>query len=629
VCGLAGIVDFSDSVDPHEVVQMARALAHRGPDDNGSWDAPGVALAACRLAIIDLSEAGHQPMADETGRFRLLHNGEIYNYLELRAELEGYGHRFRTQTDTEVVLASYAEWGADCVTHFNGMWAFAIWDDRKRELFCSRDRFGEKPLYYTLRGGRLLFASELKAFRGLVPWTPNARMVRSFLEHGLADHTDATFFAGITQLPPAHSLTFSRDGLRITRYWELHPDAEPDGDPVDRLRELVLDAVRLRLRADVRVGTCLSGGIDSSAIACAVDNLLRTEAASARPVGERQEFFTVFFEDPGLDERPFVRAVATQTGGRSHFVSFAGSELVENLPAIAKAQDEPFRSTSVAAQWMIMRTARAAGMKVMLDGQGGDEVFGGYHGYFGFFFADLLLGGELGQLRSELRAYRDIHGATHARVLAALARPFVPDPLQWFVRARTTAASSLVHSDLRRARPELLPETNSFPDHLRRQLHLVLTRRLTELLRYEDRNSMTHSIEARLPFLDHRLVELMFSLPPRHLIESARTKVILRRAFEGVLPESVRARTDKLGFETPEGRWLRGPLGDFAEEVFHSPAFRDRGFSDAAATQRRLRLHRQRRVSAGFELWRALSLELWARTTLDAATPHVSVAASA
>ena len=599
---------------------MAAELDHRGPDGKGLFAAAGVALGFRRLAIIDLTDAGNQPFASEDGSLQLVHNGEIYNSVELRRELEAKGHRFRSATDTEVILAAYEEWGERCVERFNGMWAFALWDARRDRLFCSRDRFGVKPFYHRHEGGRFAFASELKAFRANpeARLAPNPRAVRDYLDQGYIEHTDDTFFAGIHKLPAAHTLTFDRGGLKLRRYWSLEERDPPPGDPAEAVRELMLDSVRLRLRSDVPVGTCLSGGLDSSAIAVAVDHLLRTEAENARPVGDRQKTFTAFFEDQGFDERPFAEAVVLKTGADPHWVSFSDADLVANLPAIVEAQDEPFGSTSIAAQWYVMRAAKAAGVTVMLDGQGGDEVLAGYHGYFGFRFADLLVARRLGDLRAEVRAYRTLHGAGAGAIASALLRPFAPESLKSAARQRLKWGGGLSHPDLRRLDRTPRADGSPFPDRLRRQLQLILTERgLPELLRYEDRNSMAHSLEARVPFLDYRLVELLFSLPGEELIHSGRTKVVLRRAFGDLLPPTVRDRVDKLGFVTPEGRFLRGALGDLAADVFASRSFAERGFVNSARARDRLARHRAGELEAGFELWRALNAELWAQTFLD------------
>ena len=614
MCGICGVVALGRPAETATVDAMARALDHRGPDGDGAFSDDGVALGFRRLAIIDLSEAAMQPFASDDGALRLVHNGEVYNYRELRRELESHGHTFRSHSDTEVILRAYEQWGERCVERFNGMWAFALWDGRNRRLLCSRDRFGVKPFYYSWDGERLAFASEPKAFRATGTLEPHLPAVRDYLEQGYADHTDETFFAGIRKLPPAHSLVVDDRGLRVDRYWSLEPDDAP-GDPAEALRELFLDAVRLRLRSDVAVGTCLSGGIDSSAIVCAVDHLLRTEAENARPVGDRQRTFTAYFAERGFDERPFAEAVVERTLSKPHWVTFDSGELVDAIPSIVRTQDEPFGSTSIVAQWFVMRAAKDAGLTVMLDGQGADETLAGYHGYFGPFFADLLRHGRLRELGAELRAYRTLHGAGGGATAGALARPFLPERVRWAARGRLKGGAALVHPDL--AAPSTASDNGHGGGYLRRQMHLILTRRgLPELLRYEDRNSMAHSLEARVPFLDYRVVELLFSLRPNELIDRGLTKAVLRRALGDLLPPVVRDRVDKLGFVTPEATWLRNGLGELAADVFASQSFRERGFVDADAAARRLGRHRRGEVTAGNELWRALCVELWAREFL-------------
>src|ERR687885_658251 len=531
----------------------------------------------------------------------------------MAAELEAHGHRFRSATDTEVILAAYREWGERCVERFNGMWAFALWDGPRRRLFCSRDRFGVKPFYYRLDGDRLVFASEPRAFRAdqQTRLEPNPRAVREYLEQAYLDHTEETFFAGIRKLPPAHSLVFDERGLRIERYWRLEPHDPPQGDPAEAVRELFLDSVRLRLRSDVPLGTALSGGIDSSAIAVCVDHLLRTEAESAVAVGSRQRTFTAYFEVAGFDERPYAEAVVEGTRAEPHWISFSDDDLVADLPRIVEAQGEPFGSTSICAGWYVMREAKRSSLTVMLDGQGGDEVLAGYRAHLGHRLADLLAQGRLAELRAELAGFRSEHSA--AALLTAMSRPFAPESLTRLVRSRSRGSATLVHPDLRGLPADTGANGSPFPDRLRRHQQLILTRRgLPELLRYEDRNSMAHSLEARVPFLDYRLVELCFSLPGSELVGGGRTKVVLRRALGDLLPPLVRERRDKLGFVTPERLWLRSRLGDLAADVFASRSFADRGFVDAAAARRRLERHRAGRLEAGMELWRALNLELWA-----------------
>lgn len=621
MCGICGVVAPGRPPERETVAGMMAALGHRGPDGSGTFAGDGVALGHRRLSIIDLSDAGRQPFASADGALQLVHNGEVYNYRELRRELEARGHRFRSATDTEVILAAYAEWGDACVRRFNGMWAFALWDGRRRRLFCSRDRFGVKPFLYRWDGERLVFGSEPAAFRAdpHARPRPNRRAVRDFLEQGYADHLDETFLAGLRRLPAAHSLVVDERGLRLERYWRLEPAETPPAAAAGRFRELFLDAVRLRLRADVPVGTALSGGLDSSAIACAVDHLLSTEAEAALPVGERQRTFTVGFAEPGFDERPYARAVTERIRSEPHWITFDDRGVVETLPQVVEAQGEPFGSTSVVAQWHVMREARRAGIKVMLDGQGGDEVLAGYPTTLPYRLADLLAGGRPRALLREARAWARLQGLPPHALAQAAATPFLPEPLRWRLRARRGDARELVHPELRSLAPtEERDRGDGLPDRLRRRYAgILLERGLPELLRYEDRNSMAHSLEARVPFLDYRLVELAYGLPAEELVRDGVTKRILRRALADLLPPPVRQRTDKLGFVTPEGSFLRGALGELAEEVFASKALAERGFVDARAARARLAAHRRGELTAGFELFRVLSLELWARSALD------------
>jgi asparagine synthase (glutamine-hydrolysing) len=617
MCGFCGIVRFGAPGDAETVEAMTAELEHRGPDARGSFADDGVALAARRLAIVDLSAAGAQPFASEDGTLRLVYNGEVYNYRELRRELEAHGHAFSSATDTEVVLAAYREWGDSCVERFNGMWAFALWDRPRRRLFCSRDRFGIKPFYYRHEGDRFAFASEPRAFRAdpLTRLEPDQGAVRDYLEQAYLDHTTGTFFAGIDRLLPAHSLVCDEHGVHAHRYWRLER-RDPPAEPAASLRELLVDSIRLRLRSDVAVGTALSGGLDSSTIAVAVDSLLQSAAVDAAAAGPEPRTFTAYFDAPGFDERPYAEAIVERTRARPVFTTFDDRELAADLPRIVEAQGEPFGSTSICAGWYVMREAKRAGVKVMLNGQGGDEVLAGYRAHLGFFLADLLASHRLGTLRKELAALRSVH--TAAALATAVARPFAPEQLARVVRARARGSSALAHERLQSDARCAEANDSAFPDRLRRYQELVLTQRgLPELLRYEDRNSMAHSLEARVPFLDYRVVELCFSLPADELIRAGETKSVLRRAFADLLPPEVRGRRDKIGFATPEGSWMRGALGALAADVFASQSFRERGLADAAVVRRRLERHGRGEVDAGTELWRALNLELWAREFID------------
>ena len=450
------------------------------------------------------------------------------------------------------------------------MWAFALWDAAERTLFCSRDRLGVKPFYYRLDGGRFAFASEPWTLRGERPQA-NLQAVHDYLAQGYLDHGDETFFAGVRKLPPAHSLTFGPNGLRLERYWSLERRAAAGRSGRRRARDLrrrgPARAAQRRPRRHLPLGR---------------DRLLgdrhapsRTSATTARRPSPPTSRIA------GFDERPYARAVVEQTGAEAHWVSFTADDLVENLPAIVQAQGEPFGSTSICAGWYVMREAGRAGLKVMLDGQGGDEILAGYRAYFGYRLSDLVRQGRLREAGAELTAFGAVNGPRWAaRRAREPARAGAAAPGRAVAAARLGDARPPRAARARRAPGARTARSSRTGCAASSQL--VLTRRgLPELLRYEDRNSMAHSLEARVPFLDHRLVELMFSLDGGELIHRGETKSVLRRALADLLPPAVRERRDKLGFVTPEARFLRGSLGALAADVFASRSFAERGFVDA------------------------------------------------
>ncbi len=626
---------------------MTRVQAHRGPDgegyvyldpagalpprpvgeDDSETVVPGrhaLAMGHRRLAIIDLSETGHQPMSFSGGRYWVCYNGELYNYLELRDELVGKGHRFVSRSDTEVLLAAYAEWGEDCVARFNGMFAFAVWDAQQRRLFCSRDRLGEKPLYYHWDGARFAFASEIKAvLPACARRSADNRAVLEYLDEAVLDAGDHTFFTEVQQLPPAHSLIVEQGALRVTRYWGLPEGGRAAEETlsfdhaVERLRELFEDAVRLRLRSDVAVGSCLSGGLDSSSIVCVAQALRGCDA----PL----QTFSSCFEDPAYDERVFILPVVSHTRSHAHLVFPDPKELLEQMMRVVWHQDEPVGSTSIFAQWAVMRQARQHGVKVLLDGQGADEQLGGYHRAFGAWFADLLGQGKVRRFAAELSGYRRLHPSLPKELLATLGRSLLPAPVVRAVRGRMTGSASWIDTDLRRAfRPRAEGERRGLT-HLRAFERGLLTGNgLRALLHYEDRNAMAFGVEARLPFLDHRLVEFCDTLDPTCKLRLGQTKAILREAMKGLLPEPVRLRRDKMGFVTPEAHWFRGALSDYVREVLSDRRTRERGYVNTKAALRAFDAHVAGRVNLSRAIWRWLNVELWCRRFIDGSSCDTS-----
>lgn len=640
MCGIVGEWRFDGrSVDCARLAHATSLISHRGPDDEGYLlaradtgateprsgpdsrgtsythiaapltDAHTLGFGFRRLAIIDLSPAGHQPMASADGSRWIVFNGEIYNHVELRAELEGKGHRFRGHSDTEVILAAYAEWGPACLGRFNGMWAFALLDLRSRQVFAARDRFGIKPFYYRLSADAFQFGSEIKAVRALAGSgvEVNDALVADFLTAGTVDASNETFHKGVLQLPAAHYMVLDASGATLTRYWSVdlsNEDSRPLPVLVQEMHDLFEDAVRVHLRSDVPIGTCLSGGLDSSAIACVAKSLLGTSG--------HQEVFSAYFQNPVFDERPYIRQVVDRIGATANYISPSAEQLLQDLPAVLHHQDEPFATTSIYAQWTVMSLARSRGVKVLLDGQGGDELFAGYHTFFGSWFADLFNRGHLVRLTREIHAYRRMHRASLTEAVFRTFEPLAGRRLSAVARRLFRGESVGINRDL--LHPTDVSFVSGSPSFLKTRLHELLTSAaLPGLLRYEDRDSMAFSIEARVPFLDVRLVEFAFRLPGAAKIRDGWTKAIVRDALAREIPVGVARRTDKMGFLTPETEWLRGPLQAWAREIVFSPEFRQRPYFDVPAAYAYFERFMSGEEHRSGPIWRWIMLDIWIR----------------
>lgn len=599
MCGFAGTFG-GPRPDAALLGRMADTMVPRGPDDHGVWHDEQTGLAFRRLAIVDLDHRSAQPM--HWGPWHLAFNGEIYNHVELRATLEGLGHEFRTSGDAEVLLHAWAEWGEQALDRFNGMFAFAIYHDERRELTLAVDPFAEKPLFWHRDGDRLVFGSNARAIQEAVPSLGGAResALAPFLTLGTTPPVDQTFFAGIDRLPAAHLMRVDRDGrISTRRYWEPQLVDVPErfDDATARLRELLTDAVRLRLRADVPIGGSLSGGVDSTAIVGL--------AASLEPDAARHAFTATF---PGFerDEWRYAAAAADSIGvTQHHAVTPTADEVLRDLDDLVLAQEEPFGSLSIYAQYRVNQAAHDAGVTVMLDGQGGDELFGGYAGTAGW--ATRSRG-----LRRAIRAA--IEDPVARRELPiAYGSAFLPPAVAR--RHRRSLASAYVPDDVREAGVAYepgrfvgsVPSTPLRAELLREQFHTSLP----HLLRYADRDSMAHSREVRLPLLDRRVAEFALSCPPQFLYHRGETKRILRAAIRDLVPDVILARRDKVAFEPPQVQWLSTPaartmLGD----LLLDPAARARGLWDAERVEQDLGAERWRDHRG---LWWAASVELWIR----------------
>ncbi len=574
MCGIAALFAPNERELEVPIQEMVERARHRGPDGDGfvvgttsghvardrPTGAPGSwALGHARLAIQDLSDAGHQPMANRAGSAWVTFNGEIYNFVELREELEIRGYEFRSGTDTEVLLAAWDHWGARCVERFIGMFAFVLVDVERGRCFAARDRLGIKPIYFTrLDDGLVAFVSEPKQLENLPGFRFEAdrEQILDFLVDGVIGHdTWSTCFQSVRALPAGHTIEWTlgaRPKPEESRsYWNPSTVTEPQSwaEAVARTRELFESSIDLRMRADVPVGSCLSGGVDSSSIV----GIASTDVAPFHA-------FTACFEDPRFDERPFVDAVREHTRCVSHRVSPEPEALLRELEDLVYHQDEPFVSFSKYAQWCVMKEAKRQGVTVLLDGQGGDEAFCGYRKFAFFHLQKHVREKRLGDaLRHGLGLLRNGDGRLFE--LSAGHR-YLPG----FLRRRFDPSTEILSREVRRMRRETwrvrTDPAAGLHDH---QLADFRHWSLPALLRYEDRNSMAHGIEARLPFLDHRLLEHLLTVPEAYFFDQGRTKPLLKAAVGERLAPKVRDRRTKLGFDTPQDEWLKGRLGEVLE----------------------------------------------------------------
>lgn len=562
MCGIAGIIQANPSTySIDHLKKMTDALSHRGPDGEGLWkdDSGSVLLGHRRLSIIDLSEAGQQPM-HYLSRYSIIHNGEIYNYVELKEELKKEGYVFRSQTDTEVIVAAYDHWGDDCLQHFDGMFAFAIWDSAKKELFAARDRFGEKPFFFYYDSGRFLFASEMKALWAAgIEKRPNRKMLFNFITIGYTDNPEQpeeTFFDNIQKLPPASFLKFPFVYFNpsIHSYWDIDPQVQDktitEEHAVEKFHSLFKTSVQRRLRSDVAIGTSLSGGLDSSSVLAMINEI---GALSSVP-----NTFTASFPGFEKDETEYAKLVAEQFGLKQHITNVNVEGFVADWEKLCYQQEEPFGSASIYAQYKVYQLAKEKDVRVLLDGQGADEILAGYHKYYKWYWQELFRSSKLGKSK-ELTAARQLginEPFTYKNKIAAWFPSFAS-----IVMERQYLVKAIRHEDLDKDYIRLHSKEAYYtpPDHF--NLNGVLyfntcIHGLEELLRYADRNAMAHGREVRLPFLSHELVEFVFSLPSHFKIREGWTKWLLRRVMQDKLPAPITWRKDKVGFEPPQQAWM-------------------------------------------------------------------------
>ena len=609
--------------NPSDQGKAIYRLMSGSPDDRAVIDQKLI-LGHRRLSILDLSQAGHQPMCDRTQRYWVVYNGEIYNYLELRAELETLGHQFLSSCDTEVLIAAFAQWGEACLNRFNGMFVFLIYDRKTQKLFAARDRFGIKPLYYWVTPDQsIAFASEIKQFTVLPGWQAkmNEQQIYDFLVWSITDHSQETCFDGVYQLRPGECLTIdcqaywhrnrfpTGKALESRRWYDLTLNSSTMGlkDASEKVHHLLQDAVRLRLIADVPVGSCLSGGLDSSSIVCLIDRFKQQS---------QQKTFTACAHASQFDERHWAEKVAAIANIEPHYLYPNLDNLWTILPDIVWHQDEPFGSTSIYAQWSVFKAARQADITVMLDGQGADEQFCGYHFYFKTLLQEHLRQREFIHCWQELNAIKHRHGGSRRKQLSSALISLLPDDFQTWSRKVSgrmdinLAWLNLLEQPIARDHPQY---RNNSCDNIRdvTKQHLFATS-LQRLLRWEDRNSMAHSIEARVPFVDHRLIEFLYGLPTSYKIGQGETKRILRSAMANVIPKTIAQRQDKMGFATPEEMWLKQSPEKFQELVKRSIELSQGILNKKALTL--TTAMSQEQLPFSFLPWRLISFGEWMAT---------------
>ncbi|HET7619373.1 MAG TPA: asparagine synthase (glutamine-hydrolyzing) [Vicinamibacterales bacterium] len=630
MCGIAGLVapDTLSTEERAQVPRMRDVLAHRGPDEAGLHADDHAVLAHRRLSIVDVA-GGHQPLSNEDATVWVAYNGEIYNHADVRRDLESHGHVYRTRSDTETIVHAYEQWGDACVERFRGMFAFAIWDAPKQRLLLARDRLGIKPLYWARAGTRLIFGSEIKAVlaSGLVPARPNERAIPEILSTRYLSGPE-TLFKGIHRLMPGHVLVYERGAVTIRGWWDIPvaPDEAPrhrsDADAVAEFRARLEESVRLRLMSDVPLGMFLSGGLDSSAIA----------ALMARQIDRPLQTFSVAFEDRAFSELEYAREVARAIRADAHEVVIGAPDFFDALPRLIWHEDEPIAHPSSVPLYFVSRLAQQH-VKVVLTGEGSDELLAGY-GKYPRALANWKVGGVWRHVPSPVRRLvsRRLVPRVPGRIgryarRSFLAMPRTPEAMffdnfaaiglrrQWTLLSPPYAALATPHAAYGASRA-CFDRHDGRGTLLDRVLYTDLKTYLVELLMKQDQMSMAASIESRVPFLDHPLVEFAAALPPRMKLRGLTTKWILREAVRGLLPESI-LRRPKMGFPVPFAQWMRGTWANAAREILLDRRSRQRGLLDPIAVEHLIDAHAAGTAEGGDAIWSLLNLELWYRTHID------------
>ncbi|MFD2568094.1 asparagine synthase (glutamine-hydrolyzing) [Pseudotenacibaculum haliotis] len=606
MCGISGIINFNNNkVEEKDLRLMMHKMKHRGPDDEGVFIDNNIGFGFVRLSILDLTSAGHQPMHSHDNRFVIVFNGEVYNYIEIRDELKEEFH-FKTGTDTEVVLAAYQKWGEACLDKFNGMFAFAIYDKEKQQVFAARDRYGIKPFYYYMDDDQFIFASEIKSILPFIPREANLKIIYDYLMFNRTDHRTETFFKNVKKMQHGSFLKLNGKEVTFSRWYNLEERINSDKSLTsEEYRKLFNDSIKLRLRADVPVGVSLSGGIDSSSITSVL--------VEDFDLKELNTFSAVYGADEPTDESGYINEYKSSVKNM-YYTSPNAETFFEDFESFIDAHNEPCPDLGPYVQFKVMELASER-VKVTLDGQGADEQLAGYHNFFSVYYLELIKKMKLLKLLKENVSYFKKHGSLD--VLKYLIYYALPPKAQ--TKISKNIYPSINKSLFDEFKADLSVNKMLYkPKDLNESLVQHFEYKLEHLLRWEDLNSMHFSIESRVPFLDYRLVEATLSLPSSYKIRNGETKHILREALLDVLPQKIANRKDKKGFSNPREKWFRTEMfKKYILELINSEEFKNRGIFDSKIANAQYIKHLNGEVDISPEIWKWINIEVWFRKFID------------
>ena len=615
MCGIAGLI--CRKPDRKTVEEMVNSISRRGPDDSGIYIDSDAALGFKRLSIIDLSKHGHQPMCDKDKKIYIILNGEIYNYVELRKDL-GKKYSFVSKSDTEVLLYAYKEYGKDCLKHLNGMFAFAIWDVEKKELFVARDRLGIKPFYYYKDDEKFIFGSEIKALlKAGIKREPNDKVIYDYLIYGYYDHTNETFFSNVFKLPQGCYGIYANKEFKIERYWDLSKeikakDSKSIEESGEEFKKMFNDSVKLRLRSDVPIGVNLSGGLDSPTIVHFVNQQLKNTG--------RLNTFTMCFNDPKYDERGFVEEIVKEMDCKSHYLYFEPNEVIKYMDDSITAQDEPYGGVQTISYLRLMHLAKfKEKTTVLLEGQGGDELFAGYEKFRGAFYKDLMKNLQFFTFLKEIYNYKKVKNISYWECIKSIKSA---------IKAQKggTTQDAVKSTNIRCVNKEFLDKFRNrklsfdkpFKSELvNQQYQDLMYTKLPRVLRFNDHMAMFHSAEVRFPFLDHRIVEWAFALKNDKKISKGRSKYLIRNTMKGLLPKIIYEKP-KQAVVTPQIDWFQNELKEYLLNIITSDSFKKRKyFNHDAVIEEFEKFQSEENPKNSFFIWQWIMLELWMRKYID------------